>query len=261
MYAPGAGDDHDIAGGRAVIARAWTIHSRPAASIAHSTSCGVPAVAAITRAAIAMRRTSRAVTARSGVRRAVAFRPRTTHSSPAVRPETSRSPRPRTAVTTHDRRSPVIGSAVSATPAARATTIRWTMTAIRSPAARSYARTRPSALARTRSTASGTSSSATPSTDSYIPANDRSSPSSPTALERTANGPGPSARAAARSAATGSSSPAAEAPSATLSTNPSGTRTPLASSSPRRAALPPTSVASPARTSRSRRIAPSIDRL
>src|SRR5262245_26605432 len=58
----------------------------------------------------------------SGARTRTVSRSRTIHSSGDALPETSRSPRPRTALTTHSSRLPVTGLAVKATPAASACT-------------------------------------------------------------------------------------------------------------------------------------------
>ncbi len=253
MNAPGAGGVHDTSSGRAVIGRAWRIQSTPAPSRAHSMSCGIPRAPAIRRDSLAISSACRASMADSGCRRAMASRPRTTHSSPAAAPETSRSPRPRTAVTMLDDRSPVIGSAVRTTPAAAGATMRWMITAMRSLAVRSYCVTRAArALARQRSTAVPTSSVATSSAVSNMPANDRSTPSSEIPLDRTANGPLP--RSDVPSAPSHDpSDDNADAVSA-VTTTPSGTRTPAAINSPRLAALPPTSAESDDRTSRRRRI-------
>ena len=173
VYAPGAGESHETSGGSAVIGLAWRIHSVPSSPIAHSMSCGVPRALAMRRASLATCSAWRRSMACSGWRREVARSPRMTHSSPMASPDTSRSPRPRTAVTMQEPRSPLIGSAVRATPAAAGATMRWMITAMRPSPAGSYSATRAApALARHRSVAAGRSSAETSSTDSYMPAKD-----------------------------------------------------------------------------------------
>jgi hypothetical protein len=130
VYAPGAGASQATSGGSAVIGRAWTIHSVPSASMAHSMSWGVPRLPAMRRASRATSAACDASIAASGRRRASALSPRTVHSSPSASPDTRRSAVPCTAVTTVVARSPLNGSAVNATPAAAGRIIRCTMTAI-----------------------------------------------------------------------------------------------------------------------------------
>ncbi len=105
-------------------------------------SCGTPLAVAMRTASRATSSACRRSIAASVFRRAVAAPSRIAHSSPIDAPETSRSPLPRTAVTMQVRRSPPIGSAVSATPAATGATIRWISTAMRPSAAASYPATR-----------------------------------------------------------------------------------------------------------------------
>ena len=173
----------------------------------------------------------------STVRRFSASPSRTIRSSPTASPETTRSPRPRAAVTITSSRLPVTGLAVNATPAASGLSIRCTRTAIsREPvSARSarYCWTRmPAADARTRAIAADSASHPrTPRTVSYWPANDASARSSATADDRTASGSSPRRSAAARTASSGSP----------IIANPSGTAKPARTSSPRFAALPPVS--------------------
>jgi hypothetical protein len=115
--------------GRAVIGRAWSSTNSPPAS-AHSMSWGAPSRASTRRASAATRAATSASMAPSGAARQVASPPRTTHSSGDTMPATSRSPRPRTALTTAVSTSPVTGSALKATPAASAAAIGWTSTAM-----------------------------------------------------------------------------------------------------------------------------------
>ena len=222
-------------------------HSRRRHRWPTRTSCGEPAVAAISPGRDRDAPHLASLTARSGVRRALAAGRGPTHSSPAVRPETSRSPRPRTAVTTHGRRSPVIGVRRERHTRRAWPTIRCTMTAIRSPAARRR-RDPAVALARTRSTASGTHRVRRPApirTSRRTTARRRprrGARADGELARRRVSGP---RREARRRAPPGRAAPIDPQDDA------AGTRTPAASSSPRRAALPPTSGTSPDRTSRS----------
>ena len=186
----------------------------------------------------------------------VADRPRTTHSSPAVRPDTSRSPRPRTAVTTQ--RVAVPGDGVRRERDARGAADDHPLDDDGHPVARARGRTRGPGRRhspgrarrrpgrhRVRRPAPIRTSRRT--TARRRPRRRRSSG------RRTARRRGRADRGAKLGGGRGTRRWAR--PGRRPATMPAGTRTPAASSSPRRAALPPTSGASPDRTSRSRRIA------
>ena len=120
----------------AVIGRLWSSTTRPSTSIAHSTSCGPPNVAAARRASVTRRRRVRRARSAPGTSAAgVASRPLvvSVRCTPSTSPLTSRSGPPGTAATTSRSRRPVTGSAPNRTPPQAGSRNGWTSTAIGAP--------------------------------------------------------------------------------------------------------------------------------
>ena len=115
----------------------------------------------------------------------------TRYVSPVCSPLTRDSPSPATALTTTTFRSPDTGSALKATPAARAGIMGMMTTPgaapVSRPRSRRYASTGPlRPLRHTAATFCGTSAAGTFRNEDSCPAKEWSSPSSSRALERTA---------------------------------------------------------------------------
>ncbi len=111
----------------------------PESSMAHSTSCGAPIAASIRRHRAAISAASSAARTGSPDPGRRTGSDATAHASGVTVPSIRASPRPVVASMT-TMSSPVTGSRLNATPEARASTCRWTTTAIASPWSRALSR-------------------------------------------------------------------------------------------------------------------------